>query len=565
MFKSLIKIIFIVFFLGGCAGTKPDVSSQTEVVTVVDREKALDHFVNGSIYDQKGEYAKAVLEYQDALRYHRDAAIYYALSKSYTALKKFDLAAQAAREAINLEPKKKEYYTNLAEIYLSSGAFESAIKTYNNLIQIDSTDFNAWYSLARLHQFISPSKAIQIYNKMVERFGVSWEVSMQLTDLYRLMGKIDEAIAELKKLRVIDSGNIELTKALAEMYLTSGNSDSALVLYNDIIELFPTDVETRAALTHLYLLQQDYQKAASQFDFVMKGEVLSIADQLKFGQIFIAFIQKDSAVAPYAFNLFEKIRNQYPSDWRPYWLIGVTASIMKLDSVAIENFKKVTELDKLNPDGWVYLASAYYEKQDFPTTIKILEEAKNFVPDEFRVYLLLGVSYQRIQKLESAAMALEKAIGFDEKNADALSALALVYDDLKRYEESDSLYEKALRLYPNNHLLLNNYAYSLSVRNVQINRALRMAQEAIKQQPKNPSYLDTIGWIYFQLGDYNSALKYISEAIEAGEVSSVVLEHLGDVYFKLGNQDKAIENWESALQKDLNNKQLQEKIERGGL
>lgn len=565
MVKLFISIILVVFFWGGCAGTKPEVSSETNVVNAFDREKALDHFVNGSIYDQKGDYAKAVLEYQDALRYHRDAAIYYALSKSYTAIRKFDLAAQAAREAVNLEPNKKEYYTNLAEIYISAGAFDSATKTFESLIQIDSTDFNAWYSLARLHQFTSPSKAIQIYNQMVERFGVSWEVSTQLTGLYRMMGKIDEAISEIKKLRAFDSGNIELTKALAEMYMTQGQNDSALVLYNEIIELFPIEVETRAALTHLYLLQHDYQKASSQFEFVMKGEVLSIADQLKFGQIFIAFIQKDSAVAPYAINLFEKIRNQYPSDWRPYWLIGVTASIMKLDSVAIENFKKVTELDKRNPDGWVYLASVYFDKQDFPTTIKILEDAKNFVPDEFRVYLLLGVSYQRIQKLESAAMVLEVAIGLDEKNADVLSALALVYDDLKRYEESDSLYEKALRLYPNNHILMNNYAYSLSVRNVQIDRALRMAQEAIKQQPKNPSYLDTIGWIYFQIGDYNSALKYISEAIEAGEVSAVVLEHLGDVYFKLSNKDKAIEYWQSALQKDANNKQLQEKIERGSL
>ncbi len=565
MVKLLITTIFVLFLLVGCGSTKPNNIPQSDTITVVDRQKALDHFVNGSIYDQKGDYAKAVLEYQDALRYHRDAAIYYALSKSYTALMKFDLAAQAAREAIKLEPKKKEYYTNLAEIYISSGAFESAIKTYDQLIQIDSTDFNAWYGLARLHQFISPSKAIQIYNKMVERFGVSWEVSMQLTELYRLMGRIDEAILEIKKLRAIDAGNIELTKALAEMYLASGKSDSALVLFNDIIELFPTDVETRAALTHLYLLQQDYQKAASQFDFVMKGEVLSIADQLKFGQIFIAFIQKDSAVAPYALNLFEKIRNQYPSDWRPYWLIGVTTSIMKLDSVAIENFKKVTELDKRNPDGWVYLASLYYEKQDFQKAIKILEEAKNYAPDEFRIYLLLGVSYQRIQKLESAAMVLEKAIGLDGKNVDALSALALVYDDLKRYEESDSLYEKALRLYPKNHLLLNNYAYSLSVRNIQINRALKMAQEAIKQQPKNPAYLDTIGWIYFQMGDYNQALKYISEAIEAGEVSAVVLEHLGDVYFKLGNKEKAIEYWQAALQKDMNNMQIKEKIERGSL
>jgi tetratricopeptide (TPR) repeat protein len=140
-----------------------------------------------------------------------------------------------------------------------------------------------------------------------------------------------------------------------------------------------------------------------------------------------------------------------------------------------------------------------------------------------------------------------------------------VYDDLKRYEDSDSIYEKAIKLYPANHLLLNNYAYSLSVRTVQLDRALKMAQEAVRQQPKNPSYLDTIGWVYFQLGNYAEAKKYILQAIDAGEASTVVLEHLGDVYSKLGEKENSLEFWKRALEKDPKNKSLENKIEQGTL
>jgi Tfp pilus assembly protein PilF len=167
--------------------------------------------------------------------------------------------------------------------------------------------------------------------------------------------------------------------------------------------------------------------------------------------------------------------------------------------------------------------------------------------------------------LSDAAVTLEKAIQLNDKSVDAVSALALVYDGLKRPEESDSMYERGLRMDPHNHLLLNNYAYSLSERGLQLQRSLKMAKEAVEQQPANPSYLDTYGWVYFRLQQYDEAERYIRKAVDLEGNRPVIIEHLGDIYYKQSKKEKAMEYWQKALQLDASNAELKEKIQRGSL
>ncbi len=342
--------------------------------------------------------------------------------------------------------------------------------------------------------------------------------------------------------------------------------DAALKVFKEIAELRPDNLEVRAAIAHSYLLKQDYTSAAAEFESVFKGsDSLSADDQIRFGQVFVSFVQEDSAVAPYAEKLFQSIRERFPDDWRPYWFLGALANTTGNDSAALGYFGKVKELAEWNPDGWIGVASVYYDAGKFEETINVLTEAKKFIPEEFRLYLLLGITYQRSGKRVDAASALERAVQLNDKSIDALSTLALVYDELGQKAESDSIYERALRIYPENHLLLNNYGYSLAERGIQLERALKMAESAVEQQPENQSYLDTYGWIFFQMGKYSEAREYINRAVILGSTSPVIHEHLGDIYYKLGDTVRAMEYWNKALEYDPANAALAEKIRRGSL
>ena len=164
------------------------------------------------------------------------------------------------------------------------------------------------------------------------------------------------------------------------------------------------------------------------------------------------------------------------------------------------------------------------------------------------------------QDADDALAQLALAYDLDPDDLNVIVSLGVAYEELNMFEESDLLHEKAIQKFPDEALLLNNYSYSLGERGVHLEHALEMAKKAVTMDPENGAFLDTIGWIYYQLGDYEKARDYILKAISKREDSSVVIEHLGDVYFKLGNIEKAKEYWNQALQKDPDNRELKQKI-----
>jgi tetratricopeptide (TPR) repeat protein len=294
-------------------------------------------------------------------------------------------------------------------------------------------------------------------------------------------------------------------------------------------------------------------------------DTVALEAKLRIGELYFGQLERDSTLLPRARALFEVIRDAHPDDWRAYWFLGAIGSLAKDDSLSVRSYQRLTRLAPSNADGWVFLAGPFLNKNRYDEASRILERGAAAAPEDFRVHFFLGIAYSRLGRNADAAASLEKACSINPKDLDGLAQLALVYDTMKRFAESDSLYEKALRLDQHNHLVLNNYAYSLAERGLQLDRALAMSTRALEAQPENASYLDTKGWICFRLGQYRDALDFVSKAIARGDVSAVVYEHLGDIYFRLDDRAHALENWNAALSLDGGNQPLREKVARGTL
>lgn len=74
-----------------------------------------------------------------------------------------------------------------------------------------------------------------------------------------------------------------------------------------------------------------------------------------------------------------------------------------------------------------------------------------------------------------------------------------------------------------------------------------MIQRAVKAEPKNASYLDSLGWAYFKQGKIDDAERYLSQAVQIGSASATVHEHLGDVYDRMAKPEQARAAWTKAL------------------
>ena len=134
------------------------------------------------------------------------------------------------------------------------------------------------------------------------------------------------------------------------------------------------------------------------------------------------------------------------------------------------------------------------------------------------------------------------------------------YNSLKKFKESNLSYEKALQLNPNNAYVLNNYAYYLSLRNEELEKAASMSKLSNELEANNASFQDTYAWVLFKQKNYKEARTWIEKAIKLNKESATQLEHYGDILYHLGEQDGAVEQWKLAQSKGEKSEILKKKI-----
>ena len=166
MVKYFAPVLFAIIFFS-CSSNKElvkeDKTSTAKFVNPAEKKNfALDHFINGSVAEAKGDYAGAISEYLESLYRDTSAAIYYALAKNYYVLDKTPQALNCAKRSIDLNSTKIEYYELLADIFNSAKQNDSAAVVYEKIIFMDSTNYSAYYKLARIYEITKPLKAIEL-------------------------------------------------------------------------------------------------------------------------------------------------------------------------------------------------------------------------------------------------------------------------------------------------------------------------------------------------------------------------------------------------------------------
>lgn len=562
----------IILLLAGCAGSGSAVNDEQtgqRQPTEEEKTQARQYFVEGSLLEMQGEYEKAVEQYLKALELDESSAIYYALSKSYLELGKLSRAAETGREAVRRDEEKLSFRENLASVYIRAREIDKAIEQYEKIVELDPNNSQSYYTLARLYQFEKPLRSLEIYNKMLARFGEQLEILGQIADINNSLGRHEDAADALQRMLDIDPGNESILLTLGNTYMHADKIDKAKEIFLELTETHPDNIDVLTSLVDVYVQLDDFDTAANYLRDVIKNEDLPLEMKIQLGQIFIQYIENDTAREPDKMKLagpiFDAIIEAHPDEPEPYFFRGVVAIFSDEYDIATEYLTRVTELEPENDDGWLYAGEAYFQSGQYNEAIELLNRGLEKHEEHFDLLFLLGLSYNRIDDLENATHYLGRAVDINPDDVNVLSMLAMTYDSKDEHTVSDSLYETALTMDPDNHLVLNNYSYSLAERGKDLDRALEMSKRAVEQRPENSAYLDTLGWIYFKLGDIDLAKEYVRKAIDVGSDSAVVHDHMGDIYYHLDEYDKAMEYWKKALELDDSKEDVQQKIERGSI
>lgn len=196
-------------------------------------------------------------------------------------------------------------------------------------------------------------------------------------------------------------------------------------------------------------------------------------------------------------------------------------------------------------------AAALRESGKPEAAIEVLEQLAKRFGDLSIVHSTLGDVLRQQDRFEEAVESYNKAIdllGEGERGSWFLHyARAISLERLKEWPRAEADFRKALELNPGQPQVLNYLGYSLVEKQIKLDEALEMIEEAVAASPDSGYIVDSLGWVLYRLGRYEEAVEHMERAVELMPVDPVVNDHLGDVYWAVGREREARFQWMRAL------------------
>jgi Flp pilus assembly protein TadD len=122
----------------------------------------------------------------------------------------------------------------------------------------------------------------------------------------------------------------------------------------------------------------------------------------------------------------------------------------------------------------------------------------------------------------------------------------ICYERSKQWAKAEADLMKALELFPDQPHVLNYLGYSWIDQGIKLDEGMEMIKKAVQQRPDDGYIVDSLGWAYYRLGNYEEATKQLERAIELKPEDPTINDHLGDAYWRVGRVLEARFQWAHA-------------------
>ena len=232
---------------------------------------------------------------------------------------------------------------------------------------------------------------------------------------------------------------------------------------------------------------------------------------------------------------------------------------------AIAELKKASRYapDSVEPHAILALIHSSRNNQEEATREYeiALKNALKLQPRNAAIYKNLGLIYLHQRKFDEALEIFELVVNLRPDDAHAHFILASIYHELKDFDRCEQALKTVLKLQVDFHPALNFLGYLYVEQSRNLDEAERMIRAALEAEPVNGAYVDSLGWLFYQRGEYESALEQLEKAVLFLD-DPVIFDHLGDTHLKLDNPAEAVKAWERSLELDPKQKKVRQKIHR---
>ncbi len=562
------RTVFIIAILGMSLICAPLFAQQmeSEYDGKPDKKKNATYFSNGLQSKYREDTEGAIRNFEQALRFMPDdAASMYELSEQYSNAGRIEEAFNMIQKAAKIEPENKWYQMRLGLFYRNLEQYNDFIKLYEKLTQKYPEDPDMLSELIDAYLVTENySKALEKMDLLEQQVGENEFITEQRLQVFKRQGNTKKVVSELEKLIEQNPDNIRYYGLLASFYAENGKIKEAIKTYEKIEEINPEHPYINVSLLELYDMTGDKDKAFDELLAAIRNKNLDITTKANTYDYWMNKNQGASNIDEQARQCGEAFVETHPDNKLGYLILGSCYFIEENAVKSKELYQKVLAIDSTDFFGWQNLIISESRLNENEAVRDHAVAALKYYPMQPVFYWYAGVANAVMENNVDAINYLEKGRRYtsDKMQMSEFDAfLGDIYHQQGDEDKAFDAYDRTLRNNPDNALVLNNYAYYLSLRGERLEEALEMAIRANELVPDNVYYTDTYAWVLYKLGRYKEAEKIMKKCLGLEKnPSGANLEHYGDILLKLGKESEAMEYWKKAQQAGGASKELDQKL-----
>ncbi|MDQ6954483.1 MAG: tetratricopeptide repeat protein [Mariprofundaceae bacterium] len=378
-------------------------------------------------------------------------------------------------------------------------------------------------------------------------------------DVFSREGKLENARKSLEKMLQLNPKNDTAILLLSQFEIQQGHSDQAEKILRAFIQENPENLRVQHNLARLLIQLKHPEKAILVYENMSNALPGSsdIASALGLLYYQLGDFQNSS-------KQFKKALKTIPDNASYQFYLASSLEALHENKQAGDLYKKIQSEHQIWPEAQLRLASMGIVDKKYASSLKYINSVLKNNPDNAQAWILLSTVYLVQQKYRQLLSKTEGATILKTMPARLQMNRAIAFEHFKRYKDLEKVLEALLHNNPKHADALNFLAYTYAEQGIKLDEAKEYIQRALKLQPDDGYYLDSLAWIYYKLGDYDSAANIQWKAIKIVKNDPTMYEHLGDILWQQGEQDKAILQWKRALTlKPDQMRALRLKIKRG--
>jgi tetratricopeptide (TPR) repeat protein len=488
-----------------------------------------------------------------------------------------DAAATYFRAALRTDQRNAELLEMTFYSVLADGEVDEAVKLAERLLQLDRNNRNAHLVLGvhslKLKQYKDAKThfgqaAHGPVNDLIGTLLSAWS-SFAANDAKGAVDAIDkvtgpewyalfkdmhaglildlannkkDAAKRLEHAYKLDPSGLRFMQSYAGFLSRNGSRDEAIKIYDEFdkqLPRYPLAVEAMAQLRkdeQLPRIVDTAQAGAAEALYELGAVLGRREDEMSLANRGLAYLQLALYLEPnHALSLIS---------------LGDLYEAMKKPELAIKAYERVPASSPLKRNAEIQLGIDLDTLERTDDAKKHLERLIAKQPDDMESILALaGILRERMQ-YEACGDVYSKAVAQmpkpDRSHWMTFYFRGICFERAKQWAKAEGDFKKALELYPDQPHVLNYLGYSWIDQGLHLDDAMAMIKRSVEQRPDDGYIVDSLGWAYYRLGNYEEAVKHLERAVELKPVDPTINDHLGDVYWRIDRMLEAKFQWSHA-------------------